>query len=349
MSFDAFNKTTQSWEGIPVIFARDHPDMTGFDTNPTTELARIDGRVVGSVFSPDVVQSGAPSLRANLGVTDPEVNAMIDEGKISLSTGFRATKLGDEDITNVRPHHVLLFVENEIRGDMPRDLGTAILNKETAGASLFASESREPRIEVINMTGAENDSGTPGKLDKILDALAEFKNMLSGKDSVSANEADGDITNVTNKETDKTMSPDNSAEIEALNKQVAEHTASIDVLNKQIAEKDSTIASKDSEIESLNKRIADLSKFKADQEWLEVKNKFDIPAGLLDNGGEAELRKLKAENPDAFYNKIFDAKAEADKLASKDAEGEEFANKPTTKPRGYGQYDFVSHTFKGSV
>lgn len=121
------------WAGVPLIFAQTHPDMDAYNKDPTAELEKIGGRIVGAVKDPAIDMKGHARLLASLDITDKAVEALNAEGKISLSTGFFALMQVDKDGVKttagpVKPHHVLLF--EETRTDLPRDLGTGLLNKQ---------------------------------------------------------------------------------------------------------------------------------------------------------------------------------------------------------------------------
>lgn len=121
----------KAWVGIPVIFAKNHPKPEDYDADPEAELARIKGRVVGEVKAASIANEGHKRLMGTLGVEDGEVEQGIANGEISLSTGMYARIIKDEAGGRtegpVEPHHVLLFYED--RANLPRDLGTGILNK----------------------------------------------------------------------------------------------------------------------------------------------------------------------------------------------------------------------------
>ena len=138
----------QDWDDSPAIYAQEHPDLEGYDKDPQAELARINGRVVGSVAKAHIETPGHPRLMALLDIKDAEVEEGIAKGEISLSTGFWAVMAKDNDVAvtagPVKPHHVLLFRED--RNNLPRDLGTGILNKgpgDKDGKDM-ADEKKEP-------------------------------------------------------------------------------------------------------------------------------------------------------------------------------------------------------------
>lgn len=187
-----------AWKGIPCIFAQDHPEPEAYDTDPEAELARIKGRVVGEVKDASIANEGHKRLMGTLGIEDDEVEAGIADGQISLSTGMYARIIKDQGGGRtegpIEPHHVLLFYED--RANLPRDLGTGILNKR----------------KVENM-GEEKKEDT--------------KDVSALLNKISAQE-----TELTNKskeiETHKAAITAKDAEIVSLNKQLADIKAAED-------------------------------------------------------------------------------------------------------------------------
>mgnify|MGYP001120863255 CR=1 FL=1 len=126
---EMFQPTLDAWAGIPLIWAQDHPEMDAYNADPKAELARIGGRLVGECAGAAIDAVGHPRLMGKLVVDDPEVEAGIKEGEVSLSTGFYARSNERELTGPVKPHHILLF--REIGGTLPGDKGAFILNTTT--------------------------------------------------------------------------------------------------------------------------------------------------------------------------------------------------------------------------
>jgi hypothetical protein len=124
LSQEAFKNS--KWGGIPLIFAQGHPNDIMLMTDPEKALADVKGRFVGTVKSSRIEIVGHPRLMGMLDVTDDEVNTLIDEGKISLSTSMFANNT--QNLTKILPTHVLLFIENSKL--KPGDEGSWILNLE---------------------------------------------------------------------------------------------------------------------------------------------------------------------------------------------------------------------------
>lgn len=120
MRYSTFARNPADWTAATLLFGNDHPDMARFDLNADQEMARIDARVCGSILNPEVIRQGIPSLQADVFIRDQEVHELILQGKIGISTGFRMK--GDQ----IKPHHVLLFIEDAV--NLPRDLGTGFIS-----------------------------------------------------------------------------------------------------------------------------------------------------------------------------------------------------------------------------
>lgn len=130
---ESFTSTADQWNGIPIVFAKTHPDLKAFDDDRDRELQRIGGKIVGFINHAHIVTVGHPRLMGQMVFTDDgQCSQYILQGILSLSTGFwcrtnrkifPATLVG-----NIRPNHVLVFVED--MRNQPRDQGSIILNKE---------------------------------------------------------------------------------------------------------------------------------------------------------------------------------------------------------------------------
>ena len=131
---DSFVNTVDQWNGIPIVFASEHPDLKAFDDDRDKELARIGGVIVGDVQHAVIVTVGHPRLMSQLRFTDGgKCSQYILQGKLSLSTGFwcrtkRNSETGRTLVGDVKPNHVLVFVED--LKNQPKDQGSIILNKE---------------------------------------------------------------------------------------------------------------------------------------------------------------------------------------------------------------------------
>lgn len=135
LTVDSFVASVDKWNGIPLIFAKDHPDQIKLAKDLLKEIERIGGRLVGAVADARVETTGHPRLMAQLDFDDAEADKFWEEGKLSPSTAFSCT-LDDKRRTvgPIDPSHVLLFKETP--KDQPGDPGTFILNKATVSNSV---------------------------------------------------------------------------------------------------------------------------------------------------------------------------------------------------------------------
>jgi cation transport regulator len=137
-----FAGTEPAWESVPLIFAQTHPDGRMIPSDLSSALATIKtidgrpGRVVGSLEKARIIREGQPRLEVGLKFTDPEVERLWHESRLSLSSSiiayddpflgmpenFRKVKSG------VKPNHVLVFVRSP--RDLPGDPGAMFLNNK---------------------------------------------------------------------------------------------------------------------------------------------------------------------------------------------------------------------------
>lgn len=141
LTLESFEPTVGAWAGTPVIKADGHPDMNHFDINPDEALKAVNGAIVGEVAEPHINMTGHPTLESVLSLKDEAgLEALIDKGNLSISTGFHCMK--QEDFANqygnafastkgpVKPHHVLLFIETPDPKNTPGDKGAAFHNMD---------------------------------------------------------------------------------------------------------------------------------------------------------------------------------------------------------------------------
>ena len=192
----AFEETVGDWEGIPLVFANEHPNMNLFSEDPNAALENVNGEIVGNVKSPYIATDGHPRLMSKLTNSNSEVATLINDGQASISTGFFATVDDTKTIMTVVPNHVLVFKEDA--QNMPKDHGAFILNKHESTCQIIDKEA-------LNME--------------------ETKEL--SKEIAMANKQIGDMTSrleIANKEND------------GLKASVAEKDGLLEVANKTIAD-----------------------------------------------------------------------------------------------------------------
>jgi hypothetical protein len=127
-----FVDSVDAWNGVPLIFAQQHPEPDAWDKDAAAELQRIKGRLVnGKAAGTYIETTGHPRLMTTFELHDKEIEAGIADGTISTSNGFRTRHDGDKLIGAVQPHHILFFEEKDKGGPVPGDKGVVVLNTDT--------------------------------------------------------------------------------------------------------------------------------------------------------------------------------------------------------------------------
>jgi len=286
------------WESVPVIFAQEHPDMEAYDLDPAAELARIaetTGRradVVGTPTNARIETTGRPRLQADLNWNaDPDVQRLFNEGKLGVSTGFWAHTKDNQLDGYVKPHHILLFEEDQ--SNQPRDKGAVVLNKER-NMKAFTNEGR--------VLSGKNSS----RLNEIFDMLKSFIEEISGGSAPVTNQEPSEIVQTY---TEKSEEITNMTD-EIVASKDAEITDLKAQLQKEQDEK-KVLADKVAEIETAQKEAA----------WQTLKNK--LPPGMVHSPEvEKTTRELFESDPVAFTNKLLEIRVEPGKAET----GQQFTN-----------------------
>jgi hypothetical protein len=166
-----FEPTVDRWNGIPLVFAVNHPDLFTIKRNDMEEaLKKVNGAIVGEVTGARLDLKGHPKLRATMQkgfltasklyhagkiskqtfdrtrAALAEIEKLLAAGKLSLSTAFLAPDDGVRLTDAVHPDHVLLFPED--MQNVPVDLGSGILNKEPAEKVIADRDQTEQTLAV---------------------------------------------------------------------------------------------------------------------------------------------------------------------------------------------------------
>jgi hypothetical protein len=277
-------ENVDAWKGIPIIYAIDHPEMDAWEADPEAELARIKGKIVGEVEKAEIDKTGHPKLKALLKLLDdPEIEAKIKEGKLSLSTGFWAMPTKEGELRSIsgaiEPQHLLVF-EEDLR-NIPKDQGSMFLNKQGS----------DDEIRQLGRRLAEDPAEGRAVLNRLGSLLSEAekgKEKAEQKESVSMGENEND---------EKMTSLEAS-----LNKVQAEASA------------------KEAVIEGLRKELEAFRQKEKDSEWSTIKGL--LPIGMVHKEeDEKNLRKMMDEAPAKFIievlNKIPKPEAKASGLEFK--------------------------------
>jgi hypothetical protein len=167
---DNFAGTEQAWDRTLAVFVPDgvpaqHVDHAAFARDPHGEARRLGFRVVGHHSDTKVISNGPgePRIITKAVFTDPEVDQLATEGKLSLSTGFDAHILPEGGMKGtVSPNHVLYFLRNHTTA-----FGTP-------------ASPNDPGAYVNNLEETMADDETKGMIQSIKDMLAQKENPLTG-------------------------------------------------------------------------------------------------------------------------------------------------------------------------
>jgi len=228
---DVFAKSITDWEGVPVIFANQHPDLELFTKDPQAALKEVDGEIIGTVKNPHIVTEGHPRMMGELTNSNKEVADLINSGRPAISTGFLGTIDGTKTVTDVIPNHVLIFKEDA--ENMPEDHGAFILNKQEFYGHLFDTE-------VQNMEDTKELS----------------------KEIAMTNRTIGDMAaklDIANKATEDAKAT------------VTEKDGLLEVANKTITERDATIEVQAKTIKEFEQKEADALVATRDAQWETIK------------------------------------------------------------------------------
>ena len=340
----AFTDTVAAWNGVPIIFAQEHPDMDLFATNPAEALKKIKGRIVGESSDSRIEKVGHPRLMTKLNIRDNEINTLTEDGKLSVSSGFYGDIEGDgEDgrVTSVIPQHILLFQESEIH--QPVDQGSQILNSTTM-------------VEEVDTEGQPISQANADELDGIIQKLQAFLKRILPKKSTPEEQAQ-EKKKEAPKEGDEVGSMVNEKDMESVkadlavaNSKIAELAAEMDKAKSANAELTKGIADRDEAIKNMTEKLkayedAKAAAIKATQDkQFEDMVQNHIPKGLTaDDEKKAALRKEYDEDPRAFALKVLSMRREE----GTPREGQSFANAGTgTADRSVGGYNALKREFE---
>lgn len=300
---DAFEKNVKAWDGIPVVYADDHPNMSLFVENQQKALDEIKGQIVGRISNPYIATDGHPRLMAGLTNTNKDVARLIRDGKLSLSTGFKGISDDNYRIKEVVPNHVLVFRED--LNNMPKDHGAFILNKDTY-------------IEFSNKGEFMSETIT----DKIKNPIIELYNAVMGGSSQEEYwERDNSHTDDTTKEVEMKEMIELSNKLKTAEDSLGDVTSKLDIANKEIATKDTKISELEAKVKDFEQKEEAAEKLRKDALWIDVKNK--LPPGVTHGEKEAVVRAEWNTDPYTFTAKYIGITNKADPTQE---EGIEFSH-----------------------
>lgn len=304
---EAFKKSISAWENLPLIFAKTHPDMTIFATNPTKALNDINGKIVGHVKNPYINITGHPRLMGGLVVTDKAVDTLIDNGKASISTGLFRNINEYNVYTSVSPNHILIFEEDA--ETFPADRGSMVLNQNINNSSnidkiiaevrSFFTRLLKTELRIESNLDIKKEVIGKEKMDKIEELAEELqtKSIELVTTKAELNQSKTTSANLTEELKIKTT------ELEELN---VAHVAELKAATDQVA--------------AFEQEAATRKQAVIDAQWATLKEK-NIPPGFTHKPEDEEkLKKLFEKEPHAFMTKL----VEYNLSGGTDNEGEEY-------------------------
>lgn len=275
---------TEDWVNIPVIFAQlvdgsiKHPDFEQVNT----DTLPIGNRVAGYVVTANIPEDGNPRLCATLAITDLEVQAVAESGRLAISTGFSCMQESDENgnyrmTGRVVPNHVLVFVQGASLDSYGRDNAAMFLNTKSGGENSMTEEVKEELTGIRKMLTAVHDKLFCNTADVVEPVQSAPVTMPEVPEVAAESPVEAPI---------EETAPVNEVPSEP-------------VVDLQ-AENDALKA----ELEAM--KAAEAQRVK-DAAWENVKSK--CPEGWLGKK-EAETRALFEENKDEFYSKLMEHQAQ---------------------------------------
>jgi len=308
---EAFQGTEAAWDASPPIFAQEHPeDFALVESDIASALNTVKdyegnpGSVPGTLTETQVIIPGQPRLVGRITFTDPRMQGLYDEGKLSLSTGFTCDVGNDGHLVGkVRPNHVLVFVQDD--KIQPRDKAAMFLNTEHI---------QEDNMEATHAGRVISDKNQ-SRFKQAVDLLTTLLNEMSGRIS-DEEKKPCENTNPAPPEQDV---PAKNQDKDADEMADAELKTQIEAANTTIAAKEAEIVNRDAEIKTLkdqnlelSNKIAAVEKAKKEAAWTDLKN--TLPKGLIDVEKDtiAGFTQEGADkDPLAFANKIAAVKMKA--------------------------------------
>ena len=135
---EEFRKVLLEFKDVPHIFAKKHPLNIG-KVPLEDALQEVDGRIIGT--PQDVLVTNTHVFMEKIQVTDPEVDELMRQGKIHVSTAFSAPRDEDGRYYDIKPNHVLFFPVDT--GIAPGDPASLILNQSEKNCDTMADEKNE--------------------------------------------------------------------------------------------------------------------------------------------------------------------------------------------------------------
>lgn len=304
-SREPFEHSIANWNGIDLIYAQEHPNMVLYAKDPAQALKKINGKIVGKLSNARIEVAGHPRQMGQIEINDGEAQALYEEGKLSLSTGFFCPlNKNYELVGELIPNHILLFQEDE--NNLPKDRGAVILNKEEMGEM----------ANIGKVISAKNESEFKALIDKL---WLFFRNLTTGdkKEEVKNQKR----KKLEERKMDEKKEAELTSKLETVTTELANKTSEFETATK--AHEDEVKGYKE-KIAAFENKKKEAEKAKLDTNW-ETLKKTVIPVGLIHK--EEDEKKLRAEyeqNPHEFLMKAVGF----EKRSPTGEEGNEFGTDP---------------------
>lgn len=302
---EAFTDSINSWEGIPLVFSPTgkHPDLDEFDTDQTSSLKALDARIVGTLGQTWIDTHGRPKLMGILNIRDAVVEKLFNEGKLSLSTGFKGVGLNNILVGVTRPNHILLFEESQSTGVVPRDLGSQILNNKARPCQLKNGGIMPDQTAVAAPEATKGIA--PGVLDRFKALLQEALGILDGDKPTSEEQP------VTASVPPKVTTQKNSKEDESMD---AELKAQVDTLTAEMSALKATNATLLAERDQFKAKVDSIEAAEKETKWNNVKQLLEV--GRVDTPDKVAAERAAMEkDPVGFMLTIVNTKHANSKAA----------------------------------
>ncbi len=145
---DVYEAGISTASNAKIIFAMDHPDPYLYEEDPEKAIREVGGREAGNLLDPYVNRTGHPTARGKLGLfSDPDIEALIADGKLSMSPSVWSTYDEMGRIVKIRFQNLLIFPEVPGGANVPRDPGTIILNTKPKSGKTMTETIEKPVID----------------------------------------------------------------------------------------------------------------------------------------------------------------------------------------------------------
>lgn len=197
---DEFKKVLPEFKDSPHIFAKTHPLNIG--KMPLEDaLQEVDGRVIGT--PQDVLVTNTNVFMEKIQVPDPEVDELMKQGKIHVSTAFSASRDEDGRYYNIKPNHVLFYPVDT--GIAPGDPASLILNQSEKNGQDTMTEDKNEQLDLLReiITNQQARDELQGKvaeqselifnqkseIENLTRTVAQKEELLTKKEELITNQA----------------------------------------------------------------------------------------------------------------------------------------------------------------